>query len=261
MAQSSDVSAGQDATALSYNNLRVDVFGAHHSDALGTLLVNADIAAGAAIALSKLAALTVSRALVTDGSGVIVVSAVTAVELGYLSGLVSKPVANSGDESVAGIKTFGSIPVLPASDPTTDNQAARKAYVDAIAPSFKCGIATRDMAAVSGVQNIAHGLGRVPRFIRLTVLLGSDTLTYILNCMGTYNGSVVSGLYTHRHNFDAGFDYGSSSTYILWTGTIGGNPAPYQQQAVPTWDATNIILTWTKIGSPTGVMTFLWEAY
>lgn len=30
-----------------------------------------------------------------------------------------------------GIKTFKSIPVLPASDPTTDNQAARKAYVDA----------------------------------------------------------------------------------------------------------------------------------
>lgn len=36
----------------------------------------------------------------------------------------------SGDETIADIKTFSSIPVLPASDPTTDNQAVRKAYVD-----------------------------------------------------------------------------------------------------------------------------------
>lgn len=36
----------------------------------------------------------------------------------------------SEDLTIAGIKTFSSIPVLPASDPTTDNQAVRKAYVD-----------------------------------------------------------------------------------------------------------------------------------
>ena len=39
-------------------------------------------------------------------------------------------VADTGDQSIAGIKTFTSIPVLPASDPTTSNQASRKAYVD-----------------------------------------------------------------------------------------------------------------------------------
>jgi len=38
--------------------------------------------------------------------------------------------ALTGDQTVAGVKTFSSIPVLPASDPTTANQAARKAYVD-----------------------------------------------------------------------------------------------------------------------------------
>lgn len=36
----------------------------------------------------------------------------------------------SGNETIAGVKTFSSIPVLPASDPTTDNQAVRKAYAD-----------------------------------------------------------------------------------------------------------------------------------
>jgi len=33
-------------------------------------------------------------------------------------------------QSVGGIKTFTSIPILPASDPTTDNQVVRKAYVN-----------------------------------------------------------------------------------------------------------------------------------
>lgn len=38
----------------------------------------------------------------------------------------------SGAQNIDGVKTFIAIPVLPASDPTTDNQAVRKLYVDAI---------------------------------------------------------------------------------------------------------------------------------
>lgn len=36
----------------------------------------------------------------------------------------------TGNQTVAGIKTFSSIPVLPSSNPTTDDQAVRKKYVD-----------------------------------------------------------------------------------------------------------------------------------
>lgn len=54
------------------------------------VIVNADINASAAIALTKLAALSShNRALVSDGSGFIVESAVTSTELGYLSGVTS----------------------------------------------------------------------------------------------------------------------------------------------------------------------------
>lgn len=53
-------------------------------------IVNADISASAAIAYSKLAALTVSRALQTNSStGFVEVSSVTSTELGYLSGVTS----------------------------------------------------------------------------------------------------------------------------------------------------------------------------
>lgn len=53
------------------------------------VIVDADVNASAGITLSKLAALTVSRALVSNGSGVISVSSVTSTELGYLSGVTS----------------------------------------------------------------------------------------------------------------------------------------------------------------------------
>lgn len=51
------------------------------------VIVNADVNASAAISLSKLAALTASRAVTTDGSGILTASSVTSTELGYLSGV------------------------------------------------------------------------------------------------------------------------------------------------------------------------------
>ena len=54
-----------------------------------TNLVNADIKSSAAIAFSKMANLTVSRALVSDGNGDVSVSAVTSTEIGYLDGVTS----------------------------------------------------------------------------------------------------------------------------------------------------------------------------
>lgn len=52
-------------------------------------LVNADVNAAAAIALSKLATTTASRALESTAGGVIQASAVTSTELGYVSGVTS----------------------------------------------------------------------------------------------------------------------------------------------------------------------------
>jgi hypothetical protein len=52
-------------------------------------IVNADINASAAIAVSKLAAVTASRALVSDGSGFIAPATTTATELGYVNGVTS----------------------------------------------------------------------------------------------------------------------------------------------------------------------------
>jgi len=40
-------------------------------------------------------------------------------------------VAKTGAQTIAGVKTFASIPILPASDPIAANEATRKTYVDA----------------------------------------------------------------------------------------------------------------------------------
>jgi hypothetical protein len=54
-----------------------------------TGIADANIAAGAAIARNKLVAVTTNRAIVSDGSGFDSVSATTATEVGYLSGVTS----------------------------------------------------------------------------------------------------------------------------------------------------------------------------
>jgi len=54
-----------------------------------TNIENADIKAAAAIAVNKLAAVTISRALVSDASGFVSPSATTASEIGFVSGLTS----------------------------------------------------------------------------------------------------------------------------------------------------------------------------
>lgn len=57
--------------------------------ALTGSILNADVNTSAGIAWSKLAAGTASRAMVSDGSGYPTTSAVTATELGYVSGVTS----------------------------------------------------------------------------------------------------------------------------------------------------------------------------
>ena len=80
---------------------------------------------------------TTSRALVSDSSGKVAVSAVTATELGYVDGVTSAiqtqlnaKVALTGNQTVAGVKTFSSSPVVPtATAGDSSTKAASTAFV------------------------------------------------------------------------------------------------------------------------------------
>jgi uncharacterized protein YjbJ (UPF0337 family) len=80
-------SATIQAGAVENSMLADDAVGA--DELASNAVVNASVASGAAIAFSKMANLTTGRALVSDGSGDVSVSAVTATEIGHLDGVTS----------------------------------------------------------------------------------------------------------------------------------------------------------------------------
>ncbi|HET7637461.1 MAG TPA: hypothetical protein VFK47_01850, partial [Ktedonobacteraceae bacterium] len=107
--------------------------------ALGSSIVNADVSSSAAIAYSKLA---LSGSIVDAD-----VSSSAAIAQSKISGLStalsakatdSAVVHNTGAETVAGVKTFSSSPVVPT--PTNSTDAATKTYVDTTSASAAAAI-------------------------------------------------------------------------------------------------------------------------
>lgn len=116
--------------------------------------------------------------------------------------------------------------------------------------TYASGVFTKDIADASVAQTIAHGLGRTPRFIRMTHLTATGTSG--VTGAGAYNGTTVSQVLWDHNGITKATDSTNIVSYL--TGAES-------QKAVPTFDATNITLTWTKVGSPTGSIVVLWEAY
>lgn len=113
------------------------------------------------------------------------------------------------------------------------------------------GSTTKDLSDASTTQNIAHGLGKTPK---------------IFTVVSNNHNSSSNTLYSYAQSLS-----GSSITTYRDTTTSGGTTATFQindtsasagnyQTAVVTADATNIILTWTKTGSPTGTVNIIWHA-
>lgn len=101
------------------------------------------------------------------------------------------------------------------------------------------GSTTKDLSNASTTQNIAHGLGVTPRSYRVIGVLDGSSSAFSLS------GNSVSV---------ATRVIGSQSTFSLASGNSN-----YQDGSVSA-DATNISITWTKVGSPTGTANLIWEA-
>ena len=85
-------------------------------------IVNADISASAAIAVNKLATLTASRAVASDASGFLTVSATTSTELGYVSGVTSAIQTQLNGKANTALSNLAStavnVDILPGSNDT-----------------------------------------------------------------------------------------------------------------------------------------------
>lgn len=121
---------------------------------------------------------------------------------------------------------------------------------------YKTGTFSKEASDASGTQNIAHGLGVVPKYVRLTLMIatgttGSTTLGYATT---VYNGTAQSSISV----------YGSAGADVLATTFTLNSPINSSngtQTGVVTFDETNIIITWTKTSTPSGLYSGVWEAY
>lgn len=89
----------------------------------------------------------------------------------------------SGNQTVAGTKTFSTIPVLPNSSPTTDNQATRKKYVDDAVATRAASSHTHSISDVTSLQSALDDKVDVDALVSddagNAVTLGTDGGVYV----------------------------------------------------------------------------------
>lgn len=132
--------------------------------------------------------------------------------------------------------------------------------------TYKTGIVIRAGNAASGSQTIAHGLGKVPKLIRINTLYLSLVAAAIPHSYGVYDGTnTTSNYYGGSTQSGSQAGQGNSTTNIInmFIANSFGNGSQVATIAV---DATNIILTWT-LNDNSGNTPFssnnfsiLWEA-
>jgi hypothetical protein len=106
------------------------------------------------------------------------------------------------------------------------------------------GATTKNLADASVTQNIAHGLGTTPTQYRVFAVSPVGGVAFAINTNTIANTDGSANPIGQATN-----------TFRLHNGT-----ASSYQTATVTADATNIILTWTKTGTPTGTSQIIWEA-
>lgn len=118
------------------------------------------------------------------------------------------------------------------------------------------GVASKNLQDASGQQTIAHGLGRIP--VRVKFYLSTGGYGGILrSCFGVYDGTNQKCVYAYA----IGQFPSESSTFTLSLASNGADVTTTGQRGVVSFDGTNIIIDWTKAGSPNAeTLKYLWEA-
>ncbi len=181
VAISGDLTIGSDGTA-----------------AIGSgVVVNADVSSSAAIAFSKMANLTASRALVSDGSGDVSVSDVTSTEVGYLDGVSSaiQTQLDAKQATITGSATTIDTESLTASRAIISNASQKIAvsdvtstelgYLDGVTSAVQTQIDAK--AATTYVDDAVAGL-------RTRIVCEAATTANITISSDLQNGDTIDGV-------------------------------------------------------------------
>lgn len=120
--------------------------------------------------------------------------------------------------------------------------------------NYSNGATTHD-ASVNGADTIAHGLGGTPRRVLVNAQFNyTNTQMSISN--GAFDASGQSSVYSTIDTSSTGNVSNFSITKTVFLQSTGANA----NTAVVTVDDTNITITWTKTGTPTGSIPYQWAA-
>ena len=161
------------------------------------VVVNADVSSSAAIAFSKMEDLTASRALVSDGSGDVSVSAVTSTEVGYLDGVSSniQTQLDAKQATITGSATTIDTESLTASRAVISNSSQKIAvsdvtdtelgYLDGVSSAIQTQLDTK--ATTSYVNDAVAGL-------RTRIICEAATTANISLSSDLQNGDTIDGV-------------------------------------------------------------------
>lgn len=114
--------------------------------------------------------------------------------------------------------------------------------------TYAIGSTTKDISG-NGAQTIAHGLGVIPKRVEVTCSFASGS-----NCISNSIGRYIASTEKSNSMGGSGTTWNALQVFAVF------DTASAYNTGVITVDATNITLTWTKTGSPTGTATINWEA-
>lgn len=198
---SSGSTTGNAATVTTNANLTGDVTSVGNATAIAAgVIVNADVNASAAISLTKLAATTASRALVSDGSGFITPATTTSTEIGFVNGVTSAIQTQINTKAPTASPTFTGTVTLPAGQVVngvtlTTAGVTTKFLNEAGAYTTPAGGGT--VTSVSGTSNrISSTGGNTPIIDIDAAYVGQSSIT-TLGTIGTatWQASLIDSTY------------------------------------------------------------------
>jgi len=153
-------------------------------------------------------------------------------------------VALTGDEVVAGIKTFSSFPLLPSTAPTTAHQAVPKDYVDAFAQSLEVKLACRVATVAAGTLATDFENGDTIDDVVLATgnrILIKDQADATANGIYTVN---ASGAPTRATDYDASSEVQEGTYTFITEGTANTGYQFIQIAKDPVLNTNDLVFTY-----------------